>query len=152
MDNDTGYKGWRYEPLNADEQAMADKTQADLNGIIRRSGYDPTIPDRLTITFRKATLTISPEEARTGAGHGFADGQPFYRLTMQVKGKSLQDHNDQAVKLSFHMMQAFGNFSMGFEEPFTMVHDFRGDIYNKRVDMILLLARLHKYVVNAPKP
>ena len=59
----------------------------------------------LRFGIEKAAVLIGPEETAEGLSHPFADGRPFYRMTVDARG-SVAQMND-AVKTVFGLMESY---------------------------------------------
>ena len=148
MKNDTGYDGWKYIEMTDDEKFGVTAVAKIVDKVIEESGYAPSVRQSLNITFKKATLTISKEEAFSGAWHALADGKPFYRLEISAAGKTIMDAgHDQSAALVFYLMQTLGGGSMSLGGPLVLSHDFRGNIPHKGLEIAAYIAKLKPYVV-----
>lgn len=126
----TGYKGWTELPLDKEEQEYADKLEDIAHEWMIERGMPETAAKSIRFAFEKASLTISPEEARSGAGHNLADGQPFYRLT--IKGgdrQELKNKGYEGASLQSRFMIAISTLysPAGFSpsSPMVLEYDFR---------------------------
>ena len=99
MRNDpiTGYTGWTWLDLSAGEDSVARTLSASFNRIVKMEGGPA-----MELTIRKAALTISQDEARSGAGHRLADGQPFYHCRISTTDQGM------GVNVVLMLAQAFG--------------------------------------------
>lgn len=108
MDNNTGYDGWKFIEMEEGEARQAETVQERVKKALKDNGYPESVAETLSVTFKKCTLTISAEEARSGASHQFADGQPFIRMEIAAKGKTFEDiAHDPTAQTVFYMMQMF---------------------------------------------
>jgi hypothetical protein len=124
-----------------------------VDRIVKDSGYDDSVRKNLSVTFRKAVLTISEEEARSGAGHSLADGKPFYRMEISAGDKTIFDaENDQTAALVFYLMQALGSGSVPLSGPLVLEHDFRGDLAEKGMTVASYIRHLQPVVVRSRPP
>ena len=80
------YQGAEELPLSPSTQAAADAGAEKLREMIVRLGFAKEAADSIQFNIRSYTLTITPEEARTGAGHPYADGKPFYEIQITAPG------------------------------------------------------------------
>lgn len=159
-DNDTGYGGWKYIPMDAEESMQAMIVQILVAKQLKDAGYPASVVENLTVTFKKATLTISPEEARSGAWHGLADGQPFMRMEIAAKGKTFEDiATDPTAQTVFYMMQMLKGGSMTIGGPLVIAHDYRGSPAAVKRDLMLMIDTIKPHIVknggqnpSAPKP
>lgn len=153
MDNNTGYAGWKFIEMNDDEKAAVTLVAKMIDAVIVKSGYDSTVRNNLTVTFKKAVLTIDNEEARSGAFHQLADGKPFYRMEIAAGNKTIfEAQNDQSAALVFYLMQALGNGGMSLGGPMVLEHDFREDIMAKGMTVASYISQLKPYVVKPSGP
>ena len=157
MDNDTGYGGWKYVPLEDHEERQAKAIQERLVREMQEGGYPQVAIDNLRVTFKKATLTISEEERRSGAGHSLADGKPFMRLEIEAKGRTFMDaQHDPAAQVVLYMMQLLRQGSMSMGGPLVLSHDFRGEPIDRRKDLLDMIRIIRPHIVKdappAPKP
>ena len=82
---------------NATDLVMADDKKADFEAgaekircTILRHGFSPEAVDMLSFTIAQHTLVITPEQARSGAFHTQADGNPFYAITVSAPGSIME--------------------------------------------------------------
>jgi hypothetical protein len=119
-----GYSNWKVLELNEDEEIEAGYLADTLTNQFNKAF--PEAAGTLKITFEKASLTIDEDERRTGAFHGLADGEPFYRL--YVEGGSMFTPEAPATQYVFYLVQALGNGGMSLSDPLVTEHDFRDDL------------------------
>ncbi|MBU0801092.1 MAG: hypothetical protein KKA05_08820 [Alphaproteobacteria bacterium] len=152
MTNDSGYAGWVNLPLDASEEADLKDCQQKIQHALEVFGYPQDVRDNLKVAFTKASLTIDGIEARSGAGHQLADGQPFYRLEIAANGKTLEDgmRNDKTVATLMMLFQMLGQAGMSMGNPIKIDHDFRGSIQEKRRDLVKMLGVAAPYVMKSP--
>lgn len=119
-----------------------------IDSAIAENGYAPSVRQNLSVTFKKATLSINAEEARGGAYHQLADGQPFYRMEIAASGKTIFDADkDQSAALAFYLMQVLGGGSVSIGGPLVIEHDFRGDLLQMGLELAAVIERLKPHVV-----
>ena len=153
MSKETGYAGWKFIEMDDLEKRTATSIAKIIDKTIERSGYDSSVRQNLSVTFQKAVLTISADEARSGAGHGLADGQPFYRMEIAAGDKTIFDADkDQTAALVFYLMQTLGGGSMSMGGPLVLEHDFRGDLAEKGLTVASHISQLKSYVVKPAGP
>lgn len=80
------YAGHKELPLSAEEQFEFASELAGLKRTILSYGFSQKAVDDLNFSLKKYTLDISADEARGGAFHNYADGKPFYELTIAAPG------------------------------------------------------------------
>jgi hypothetical protein len=148
-----GYSGWQWLNLDANEAKDVSFLQASFQQALQQSGFAADTLKNLTVGVEKASLTISPDEARSGAGHMLADGQPFYRMTLS-SGTSMFRPTEalQTLMILVQYYGANGGSSMQMGDPVTVTHDFRGDLLTKAAELSNITPVVATYVVKpAPK-
>lgn len=119
IDNNTGYAGWQWLELDADDQQRLGAFRAMFNNAAEHVGIVGYEFD-----LQKASLTISNEEARSGAFHNLAGGEPFYRISMTAAPNSGMEGLMTCMMLS----QAFataGGASVSMGDPAVLTLDRR---------------------------
>lgn len=83
--------------LNVDAKVLTEFEQGvkTLKDTMLSYGFAPEAVDAFNVTLNEYTLTISDEDRRSGAFHVYADGNPFYEMTISVPG-SLLEMSDNA--------------------------------------------------------
>ena len=123
---DSGYKGWTELPLDKDEQEIADSLEKTLHSQMQLCGMSEEDAQSIRFAFKKATLTIDAEEARSGAHHSLADGQPFYTLMISSDNDLEGKDGPYSVQTLFMMAasQLYSPSSLGLR-PLSIQFDFR---------------------------
>lgn len=85
-----GYQGKKELVLSEKDKEAFESGIQKIRQKILAYGFSQDIIGNLTFTFNQYTLTIAEEERKNGAYHIYADGQPFYIMTIQSAG-SLMD-------------------------------------------------------------
>jgi len=153
MSNDTGYAGWKYVEMDDEEKATVTSIAKIIDAVVEKAGYDSSVRNNLSVTFKKAVLTIADDEARSGAWHKLADGKPFYRMEIAAGDKTIFDADkDQTAALVFYLMQTLGGGSMSMGGPLVLEHDFRGDMAEKGLTVASHISQLKSYVVKPAGP
>lgn len=153
MSNNTGYAGWKFIEMDDEEKATVTSIAKVIDAVVEKAGYDSSVRQNLSVTFRKAVLTIDDQEARTGAFHTLADGKPFYRMEIAAGNKTIFDADkDQTAALVFYLMQTLGSGSMSMGGPLVLEHDFRGDMAEKGLTVASYIGQLKSYVVKPSGP
>lgn len=131
------YKGAIESPLN-DAEALAFKTHIeDMKSVMLDRGFAQEAVDSLTFELKAWTLTISPEEGRSGAFHTKANGERFYALTVSAPGSMFTMQSpqegasylsvpakDQALLLGFELgMNLFNNMGHVLEVMYPGKYD-----------------------------
>lgn len=69
-----------------EKQEEFDTGVQKIRDTIVRHGFSKEAADQLSFTISQHTLTISEEQARSGAWHMQADGKPFYAVIVSAPG------------------------------------------------------------------
>jgi hypothetical protein len=153
MSNDTGYAGWKYVEMDDEEKASVTSIAKIIDAVVEKAGYDSSVRNNLSVTFKKAVLTIDKDAASSGAWHSLADGKPFYRMEIAAGDKTIFDADkDQTAALVFYLMQSLGGGSMSMGGPLVLKHDFRGDMVEKGLMVAAHIGGLKSYVVKPAGP
>ena len=153
MENNTGYAGWKFIEMDDSEQRQAKTVQERVKKALEDNGYPASVIENLSVTFKKATLTISDDEARSGAGHNLADGQPFMRMEIAAKGKTFEDAaHDPTAQTVFYMMQMLGRGSMTLGGPLVFTHDYRGQPWGAKDALLQMIEAIKPHVVKNTGP
>lgn len=139
-DNNPGYAGWQWLELDVDQQQRVSGLKEMFNNAAAHAGASG-----YGLDIRKASLTISNEEGRSGAFHKLAGGEPFYRISMTAPANSGMEGMMTCMLLG----QAFataGGASVSMGNPAQIILDRRdlGDA----IDLIELLPQAVKMVRN----
>ena len=148
-----GYSGWQWLNLDANESKDVSFLQASFQQALQQRGFAPDTVKNLTVAIEKASLTISPDEARSGAFHMLADGQPFYRMIFSSGTTMFRPTQAlDALMILVQIYGANGGSSMQMGNPVTVTHDFRGDLLTKATELSHITHLAATYVVTpAPK-
>ena len=153
MDNDTGYAGWKFIEMEEAEARQAKTVQSRVTKALEDNGYPASVIENLSVTFKKSTLTISGEEAFSGAWHSLADGQPFMRMEIAAKGKTFEDiAHDPTAQTVFYMMQLLGQGGMTLGGPLVVTHDYRGQPWDVKMALIDMIVKIKPHVVKNTGP
>lgn len=131
-DQTTGYSAWQWLDMNEDEQRCVGLLKVAFNTVAAKAGVQG-----YTFDIRKASLTISTDEARSGAYHQLADGTPFYRLS--VTGP--ENGGEESMLTVMMLTAAFatvGGSQMCWSDPPEMDID-RREMEKPALDVISLL-------------
>jgi len=79
------YKNWKFLPLTNEQRRDAQDLRTMFHSALSAIEYPPKTVDNLTIEFRRACLTLTPQERKDGAYHRYRDGKPFIRVRIAVK-------------------------------------------------------------------
>ena len=93
------------------------------------SGLDEETARSIKLGITKAALIISDEEKAAGLNHKLADGDPFFRITLDARGK-VAEMND-AVKTVLHVMEAYNGRAVAnlvCDDHVKLTLDLRGDL------------------------
>ncbi|MBI1214435.1 MAG: hypothetical protein GC185_01290 [Alphaproteobacteria bacterium] len=83
------YQGAVELPVPEEKQAEVAKGVADLRATMKKYGFAAEAVESLDIEVKSYTLTISREEGASGAFHTYADGKPFYAVSLKAPGSLL---------------------------------------------------------------
>lgn len=89
------YAGAIEHPLTQAEKDIFDRSVKDIKSTLSLFGYAPEAIEQLTMELRCYSLTISDEEARSGAWHRHATGTPFYELSIKAPGSVMEMRIDE---------------------------------------------------------
>jgi len=73
-------------PLDAAKQAEVEAGTAKLRQTMADYGFSKEAAESFQFAWRQYSLTIGRDEAFSGAFHTYADGKPFYELTVTAPG------------------------------------------------------------------
>lgn len=134
-DNNTGYAGWQWLELDADQQQHISHLKAMFNNAAAHAGATG-----YELDIRKASLTISSEEGRSGAFHKLAGGEPFYRISVTAPGTE----GRMTCMLLGQAFATAGGASVSMGRPAQIILDRRdpADV----IDLIELLPQAVKMV------
>ena len=108
------YKSVEDLPVNPAAQKGLEEGVSKIRKTIQSYGFSKEAADSIDFELTRHTLAISLEEARSGAFHVYADGNPFFALTIKAPG-SLLDIGDasQPTKMTTQQQAAFVAFEIG---------------------------------------
>ena len=79
------YQRWKFLPMTNAQRQDAQDLRIMFHAALSAMEYAPKTVDNLTIEFRRACVTLTPQERKDGAYHRFRDGRPFMRVRVAVK-------------------------------------------------------------------
>lgn len=94
------YPGTLSLPIGSDDEKDIAGAVGRLRGTLKSYGIAPEAIDLLKIDISLHSLTISDDDRRTGASHVFADGKPFYSVSVSAPGSvmDLGSYEDAPLK------------------------------------------------------
>ena len=92
-----GYKNAANLPVSAADKKTFEDWVATIKSSMLGFGYAREAVEQLSFELTAHTLTISEEEARTGACHTKANGKPFFALTISAPGSLEEMQLDQSL-------------------------------------------------------
>ncbi len=152
-ENQTGYGGWEWLDMDESEQKDVFRLKRIFNITMEAHGYTPETCQSVEVDVKKARLSISPEERRTGAYHSLEGEEPFYRLTFKAPG--FIGDGSQGIKVILMLIQAYANLGGGFlndaRDQVELHHDFKGAIGDKARELHMIVKAITPYIIK-PKP
>lgn len=79
------YERWKFMPMTNAQKQDAQDLRIMFHAALSAMEYSPQTVDNLTIEFRRASVTLTPQERKDGAYHRYRDGKPFTRVRVAVK-------------------------------------------------------------------
>lgn len=79
------YERWKFLPMTNEQKQDAQDLRILFHAALVAMEFSPRAVDNLTIEFRRACVTLTPQERTNGAYHRYRDGKPFTRVRVAVK-------------------------------------------------------------------
>jgi hypothetical protein len=79
------YERWKFLPMTNAQKQDAQDLRIMFHAALSAMEFTPKTVDNLTIEFRRACVTLTPQERKDGAYHRYRDGKPFMRVRVAVK-------------------------------------------------------------------
>lgn len=124
-------------PVKQAAQSAFDEGVEKIRATIVANGFSKEAADLLDFKLTRHTLSISLEDARSGAFHVFADGDPFYAINIKAPGSMMDIGNStdpskmtaqqQAGLLAFEIgLNLIGRVEQGIQAKYNIPSDERG--------------------------
>jgi hypothetical protein len=144
----TDFAGWQSLEMTRSEEKDAKFLQRNFKYALRLCGFSDETVQNLTVGIEKASLTLTGDEKRGGAYHDHADGEAFFRMTLNA-GTSLNKPNEALTTLLL-VSRIFGDHGRAVLEtgnPVTMTHDFRDALLTKATELTHIVHVAGPYIV-----
>ncbi|MDI1229180.1 MAG: hypothetical protein PSY14_15985 [bacterium] len=101
-------------PVSANAQKNFDDGVAKIRATMKSYGFAAEAVNSIEFNLTRHTLAITLDEARSGAFHTFADGNPFYAINIKSPGSMLDiGDSSKPTKMTVEQQAAMITFEIG---------------------------------------